>query len=65
LHLEESEFISAVKEHTLIIQLRTKSKNEIGGARSSYGGWKRRVQGFGGETGGAETYSDMGAATIL
>jgi hypothetical protein len=25
-------------------------KNEMGGACSAYGGWERRVQGFGGKT---------------
>ena len=30
-------------------------KNEIGGSCSAFGGEERRIQGFGGETGGKET----------
>jgi len=36
-------------------------KNEMGGARSAYGGWERRVQGFGGETWGKETTGETQA----
>jgi len=36
-------------------------KNEMGGACSGYGGGERRVQGFGGETGGKETAGETQA----
>ena len=36
-------------------------KNEMGGACSAYGGGERRVQGFGGETGGKETTGETQA----
>ena len=36
-------------------------KNEMGGACGAYGGGERRVQGFGGETGGKETTGETQA----
>ena len=36
-------------------------KNKMGGACSAYGGEERRIQGFGGETGGKETTGETHA----
>jgi hypothetical protein len=38
-----------------------KSRSEMGGACSAYGGGDRRVQGFGGETWGKETTGEIQA----
>jgi hypothetical protein len=65
LHLENSEFIAAVKEISSVRQSSSKSKDEMGGACSSYGGGERRGENFGGNIKERDHWGDPGVDGII